>query len=199
MRVEDYIKKINGKVSEATNKTSYRNSIIRRTLITAVIVLTVMIICNLSTKAKNLLNKYIYETNYNFAKINSLYKKYLLDISKKTGLDTKPKPVSGNSLIEYTNYEDYKDGVKLTVSDKYNVKLLESGLVVFIGEKEGYGNSIIIQQSNGIDVLYGNIETNDLKIYDYIEKGNIIGTSNKELYLVFTKDGENLDYKTYIK
>jgi len=192
------MKKINGKNTE-TKEHDYKKSIIRRTLLTTTIILILLIICNLSEPAKKVLNKYIFETNYNFSKINSLYKKYLLDLPKKTLTDGKDKTVSTNKNLEYTSVKDYKDGAELTVSENYNVKMLESGLVVFIGEKEGYGNSIIVQQSNGIDVTYGNVTTTDIKVYDYIEKGSIIGVANEKLYLNFTKDGETLDYKTYIK
>lgn len=74
-----------------------------------------------------------------------------------------------------------------------------SGLVVFIGEKEGYGNTVIIQQANGIDLWYGNIESVNVKLYDYVETGVLIGTTlNDNLYLVYKKDGEVLDYQNYI-
>ena len=175
------MKKINGKNTE-TKEHDYKKSIIRRTLLTTTIILILLTICNLSEPAKKVLNKYIFETNYNFSLT-----------------DGKDKTVSTNKNLEYTSVKDYKDGAELTVSENYNVKMLESGLVVFIGEKEGYGNSIIVQQSNGIDVTYGNVTTTDIKVYDYIEKGSIIGVANEKLYLNFTKDGETLDYKTYIK
>ena len=192
------MKKINKK-NDTKEPTSYKISIIRRTLLTVTIVLILLIICNFSPKAKTLINKYMFETNYNFSKINNLYKKYLLDITKKTGITKDDKPVSSNINIEYTKIKEYKDGAELTISENYGIKLLESGLIVFIGEKEGYGNVVVVQQSNGIDVTYGNIENTDVKIYDYVEKGTIIGTANKKLYLTFEKDGETLDYKTYIK
>ena len=68
-----------------------------------------------------------------------------------------------------------------------------------MGEKEGYGNTVIIEQVNGIDVWYANIKSNDIKMYDYIEKGNLIGEANgKKLYMVFQKQGVYLDYKEYI-
>lgn len=198
MSVEEYMKKIHEKHKEPKEH-SYKISIIRRTLLTTTIILILLITCNLSDKAKNFLNKYIFETNYNFSKINSLYKKYLLDLPKNAIKDNKDKTVSGNKILEYNDINDYKEGAELIVDDNYNVKMLESGLIVFIGEKEEYGNTVIVQQSNGIDVTYGNITTTDIKVYDYIEKGTIIGTANKKLYLNFTKDGETLDYKTYIK
>ncbi len=197
MTKEDYLKRINNNKQE--NKVSYRVSIIRRTLLTVVIVLVVLIICNLSTSTKNIIKKELLERNYNFSKINSLYKKYIANfnpLGKKESGNT--QLVSSSKGIEYSSSEDYLDGVKLNVSEEYPIKLLDSGLVVFIGENEGYGMSVIVQQSNGIDVIYGNVISNDIKVYDYIEKGTIIGTANKYLYLVFQKEGEVLDYKKYI-
>ena len=197
MTKEDYLKRINN--NKQGNKVSYRVSIIRRTLLTVVIVLVVLIICNLSTSTKNIIKKELLERNYNFSKINSLYKKYIANfnpLGKKESGNT--QLVSSSKGIEYSSSEDYLEGVKLNVSEEYPIKLLDSGLVVFIGENEGYGMSVIVQQSNGIDVIYGNVISNDIKVYDYIEKGTIIGTANKYLYLVFQKEGEVLDYKKYI-
>ncbi len=196
MSLEEYMKK-SKKQDNENKKTSYRNSIIKRTLLTATLVLLLLITCNLSEKAKKVINKYIFETNYNFAKINSIYKKYLLDLTNKTKKTV--LPVNKTSNLEYYTATESGSGVELTVGKNYNVKMLESGLVVFIGEKEPYGSVVVIQQSNGIDVIYGNITPNDIKIYDYIEKGTIIGTSNEKLYLEFQKEGESVDYKPYIK
>lgn len=191
MKVEEYLKNKNN-----SNKSNYRNSLIRRTLLTCVLVLIVLIISNFKLSWKDYLNKYIFETNYNFAKINSLYKKYLMSIKPNSKKD---KQVSKNELLEYTSAKKSENGVVLTVDENYNVKMLESGLVVYIGEKDGYKNAIVVQQSNGIDVTYGGVEISDIKVYDYIEKGTIIGLASKELYLSFNKEGEVLDYKTYIK
>ena len=48
-------------------------------------------------------------------------------------------------------------------------------------------------------LMYANIKSNDIKMYDYIEKGNLIGEANgKKLYMVFQKQGVYLDYKEYI-
>ena len=38
-----------------------------------------------------------------------------------------------------------------------------------------------------------------MKLYDYIEKGSLIGEAKDEkIYLVFSKEGKYLDYKKYI-
>ena len=65
--------------------------------------------------------------------------------------------------------------------------LSDSGIITFIGEKEGYNNTIIVQQSNGYYAWYGNV-TEKVKLYDYVEKGTVIGTATDEYYYVLLKD-----------
>ena len=71
-------------------------------------------------------------------------------------------------------------------------------MVVFIGNKENYGKTIIIEDLDGVDYWYGNISSTSLKLYDYVEKGNPVGEVKKDLYLVFSKDGKYLNYEEYI-
>ena len=193
MKIEDYLK-----TQSNNNATTYFSKLIKRVLLTTIIVLSALIACNLNDDVKSFINENVYGTNYNFSKINTLYKKYFLDI-KSNAEDKVTNLVSKNNILDYTEMEEYKDGVLLTVSDKYPVKMLESGLIVFIGEREGM-NAVIVQQSNGIDVIYGNIDAKDIKVYDYIEKGTIIGeTKENKLYLAFYKDRKALSYEPYIK
>ena len=97
------------------------------------------------------------------------------------------------------NYEPFKDGVSINIATDESINSIDSGIVVFMGEKEGYGNTLIIQQSNGVDVWYGNMETFNVNLYDYVSKGLSLGTSSNNLYLVFQKNEEFLDYKEFIK
>ena len=79
------------------------------------------------------------------------------------------------------------------------VPAIESGVVVFLGQKEEYGQTIIVEQINGVEVFYSNVEPVELKLYDYIEKGKLLGeVKGKKLYMVFSKDGKYLNYKDYI-
>ena len=76
---------------------------------------------------------------------------------------------------------------------------LESGIVVYIGDKDNYGHTIIIQQVNGIDLWYVGVNNSNLKLYDYIEKGSLIGEAlSNDIYLVYKKDGKVLNYEDYI-
>ena len=134
-------------------------------------------------------------------KVNKLFSKILVSIIMlpvKNIFKEETKAVFKENLV-YSNNEKYLDGVKLSVTENYLIPVIESGMVVFIGEKEGYGNTVIIQQINGIDTWYGNVNTTNVKLYEYIEKGSLLGEGSNNLYLVFKKDGEVLDYNEYIK
>ena len=89
--------------------------------------------------------------------------------------------------------------MKLTVEDNYLVPVLESGVIIYIGEKDELGNTIIVEQIDGIETIYSNINISDYKLYDYVEKGDLIGnTLSKKLILQFQKNGEYLDYQKII-
>ena len=99
----------------------------------------------------------------------------------------------------YESANLYKDGVALKVTPHYLIPILENGIVIYIGEKEGYGNTIVIQQENGIEVWYSNVLTSNIEMYDYVSSGSFVGEVNGDtLYLLFQKDGKYLDYKEYI-
>ena len=86
----------------------------------------------------------------------------------------------------------------MSVSDNYLVPSISDGLVVFIGEKEGYGNTVIVEGSDGVDTWYSNMSDVSVSLYQYISNGSFIGNCSKNLYLVFKKDGNVIDYKKYI-
>lgn len=178
-------------------KKTIKNTI-TKTLITIIIFLIGMILVKQNPKNKILIQENIYENSLKFTKAKQLYEKYFGSIFSIDNLIYEDVPVF-NEQITYTEKHAYKDGVALTVQSKYMVPSLESGIVVYIGEKENYGQTIIIEQTNGIDVFYSNITTTNINLYDYIEKGDYVGeTLSDKLYLVFQKNGVVLNYNDYI-
>lgn len=164
-----------------------------------IIMLTIisLILLKNNVKFKEKFYHEIYEKNFSFSKINSLYKeKFGTPIPFSNLIKSKIEPTF-NETLSYTSKEKYKDGVALTVSENYLVPSIDGGIIIFKGEKEGYGSVVIVEEENGVEVWYGNI-TSDLKIYDYIEKGTLVGEANGKLYMVFKKDGEILNYEDYI-
>lgn len=191
MNTRKYVKK------KLVLKKSVRN-FITRVLIVVIIFLVGMILVKSNSKAKNSILKQVYDTNFKFTKAKEIYQKYFGNILSIDKLALEDKQVFQEELT-YQKSKSYLDGVKLQVNDNYMVPALESGIVIFMGEKEGYGNTIVIEQIDGIDVYYSNISSDGIKLYDYVEKGKLLGEAeDNQLYLVFQKDGSFLDYKKYI-
>lgn len=195
---QKYIDKITKK--ERTNisptKKYFKNLIIR-VLIVTVIFLSLAIVCKSDSSLKTKIYDYINSENISFTKIKSLYDKYLggvLPLKK----DGNTEEVF-NETLKYDSISIYHDGVKLSVGDNYLVPSMKEGMVVFIGDKDNYGNTIIIEDLSGVDIWYGNVSNTSLKLYDYVEEGTLLGEANKELFMVFSKDDKYLDYEEYLK
>lgn len=177
----------------------YLRSLILRSLTVIVLFLILAIISKSSQTYKNLIVTNLYEKQITFTKVKNLYTKYLGGIVPLDKITTEVTPVF-NEKLEYTNNSIYHDGVKLEVINNYLVPIIEEGMVVYIGEKENYGNVVIIEGIDGIDIWYGNMETTTVELYDYVEKSTYLGqTKDNILYLVYSKEGQFLDYKKYLK
>lgn len=171
-----------------------------RFLVCIIITLLCLILLKKNPSWKSSFYKYVFEQNFRFASINQIYQKYFgSPIPFFEQFIEEPTKAVFHEELTYKEEKKYQDGVKLTVDHDLLIPSLESGIVVFIGEKEGYGNTLIIQQANGVDCWYGNIKNLSVKLYDYVEQGSALGEANgKNLFLVFKKDGSVLDYKQYI-
>lgn len=165
-------------------------------LIIIFLLLGVLFKSNISIKDK--LYSFISKDDISFTKIKGIYNKYLGGvIPLKKEIDTEKV---FNENLKYNKYSPYQDGGLLEVTEKYLVPSLSEGMVVFIGEKEYYGNTIIIEDLKGIEYWYGNIGNTSLKIYDYIEKGSYIGeVKDNKLYFVVSSEDKFLNYEDYIK
>ena len=179
-------------------KLKYAKNLISRVLITVIFVLGSIIFTNISEDNKALYQKYVLEDSLEFTKINELYQSVFgdVDIAKQDN-NTDSEVVFGD--VSYTNIEPFKNGVKLTVGMNEAISVITSGIVVFIGEKDDLGNTVIIQGNDGVDIWYSNITDTDIKVYDYLESGNILGTSNSDdIYITISKDGEFMSYEEYM-
>jgi len=187
------------KKTKAKEKPSRFSRYLSRFLVLVVITLVTLITLKSNPDLRNKVYKTVFQNNMSFAKINEVYKKYFgssLPLADNVTADT--QLVSAEKL-EYSDISKYKDGAKLTVKENYVVPAMDSGLIIFAGEKDSYGNTIIIQRPDNIEVWYANLKEVNVSLYDYIKKGEILGeTKDKTLYMVFTKEGKALDYQKYI-
>lgn len=163
-------------------------------LITIIIVLVCLIFIKKDIKFKTNFYKKIYEDSFDFGYVNKLYQQYLGNVFPLTIFNNTKSVFDEKIIIE--EQEKYLDGVKIKPKSNL-IPSIKEGLVIYIGDKEDYGNTVIVSGSDGIDIWYSNINNINVKLYDYIDKGTLIGESN-ELILVYKKDGEVLDYNDYI-
>ncbi|MDD2434995.1 MAG: M23 family metallopeptidase [Bacilli bacterium] len=196
--IRNQIKNKSIKKSTSIKMPNYFIKSLNKVLVVIVITLMMLIALKSNTNFKTLFYKEVYDTHFSFATVNHLYQTYFGSSLPFKDFFENSKPVFSEKL-SYTETSVYKDGVKLTVSKNYLVPNQLSGLVVFIGEKEGYGPTIVIQQVNGVDLWYANVNNVSVKLYDYVEQGELLGTTiDNSLYLVYKKDGVVLNYEDYL-
>lgn len=185
--------------SDTSPKTSYLKNLLSRTLITVILVLISIIFVNGSDKNLNAYKEKILNKTFLFAPFKDWYQKNFGEVIPLKLETEKTETVFDNELI-YSNIEPYENGFSLAVEQNALINNITSGIVAYIGEKENYGNTLIVQGIDGVDIWYGNITNTDLTLYDYVEKNTILGEAKTEnIYLVLNKDGEYLNYEEYIK
>lgn len=187
-------KKNNNSNSDTLKKILINLSI--KSMVVIVVLVSLAILYKGSSSLKADISNYFFSENVSFTKIKKIYNKYLgglLPLKKDDDITA-----VFDEKLQFSDSSIYYDGVKLLVSDNYLVPTLDEGMVVFVGDKENYGKTIIIENLDGIYFWYGNITSTSLKLYDYVEKGSLIGEVNNDLYMVFSKDGKYLNYEEYI-
>lgn len=137
---------------------------------------------------KKLFSDYVLNNNISFSKFRSYYDKYFKGnkVSKEDNTD-----MLVNNVMEY----EYIDGRYKYLDEDVNV--IQSGIVVYVGEKDDLGKTVIVQGIDGIDVWYSNLSNVDVSLYDYVSNGDIIGISNEYYLVSLLKDGTLISYDEY--
>ena len=200
MDIDEIRNEIKNKKRKKVTIIKKSSRILNRFLLTIIITLITLISLKSNSKLRTVFYEKVYNKSFSFATINKLFKdKFGSPIPFSDVIEKKETKEVFNEKLAYKEKSKYLDGVKLTVSKNYLVPTLENGIIVFIGEKEDYGNTVIIEQVDGIDVWYSNINVSNVKLYDYLDKGSFIGeVKDNNLYMVFKKEGKVLNYENYI-
>lgn len=174
----------------------YIRGFISRCLICIILFLLISIVCNFSDNNLLWFKNNIYNTSIDFSFFNKLYEKY---IDKYMPFDVYEEKLVMSDELVYESKEKFLNGVSLKVGSNYNFYSLCGGIVVYIGEKEGLGNTVIIQGTDGVDYWYSNLDNLSINLYDYIESDVLLGVSKNEyVYLTFVRNGEYIDYEEFI-
>ncbi len=192
--MDDYLKKFKNK-RRVDNKASFNyKGLLSKFLLAIIFFLVSIIYTNISDKNLLLYKDYVLTESLPFTKIKGWYEELFGEVLPS---DNNNQMVFDGKLV-FKSIEDYYDGEKLTLNTNTLINNVSSGIVVFIGEKDNYNNTVIIQGIDGVDVWYGNLQNVSVKLYDYVEKNTVIGeTIDDKLYLVLKKDNNYLKYEDY--
>ncbi|WP_415815056.1 peptidoglycan DD-metalloendopeptidase family protein [Mesobacillus thioparans] len=132
--------------------------------------------------------KHTMEQEFQFAAVSDWYenqfgKPLALLPAKNTGGDSETEvgsdsqyalPASGKIL------EDFGDNgqrIMIETGKGAGVEAMNEGLVHFVGMKEGFGKTVIVQHGDKSETWYGNLDKIDVNLYEYISKGAKVGTA----------------------
>lgn len=189
----------NKKKSFKDNKIKLRNNkklskYLTKFLLAIIFFLISVIFTNISDKNLLFYKEHVFTESLPFTKIKGWYEDLFGEVLPK---EDNTATVFNGKLV-YKSIENYESGEKLVVNANSLVNNLTSGIVVYSGDKDNYGNTVIIQGIDGVDIWYGNLENVSVNLYDYIEAGTVIGqTKDENLYLVIKKDNEYIKYENY--
>lgn len=200
-RFEMYKKKLknsNNKDKKESALSSFLFRALIKSLIIIVIFLASLIFIRQSDSNKNWFKKVVYNNSLSFAKIYSVYNKYLGDALPFKNIFKDNTKVVSDDKITYREIIKEADGYILMVSNDFMLSSLKSGIVIEKKQDETYNNVIKIQDKNGLNITYGYLEEVEVDLYDYVEKGELLGKTSGKLYLIFEKDGKYLSYEEYL-
>ena len=172
------------KNKRSSNGKNILKKLLNKLFTVIIFTMLIIIISNYYPKFRTFLTDKVLNSTFDFSIVNKF-------INKTTSI-FKTEEVKPVTKIIDEKSEKYLDGIKYNIGENEDVILKDSGIVTFIGKKDGYNNTIIVQQSNGYYAWYGNVKES-IKLYDYVESGSKIGSASKEYYYVLLKDDKPID------
>lgn len=170
-----------------------------KTLMCICLFLGLGIICKLDSNYKDSIQRNLYQEYLDFSNIKAFYDKYLGGVFPIEDVYNGRLQDVFNENLVYKSATAYEDGVMLSVDYNYLVPAINGGIVVYIGEKEKYGNVVIVEGDNDIDIWYGNLCNTMVKIYDGVSSGSYLGEAcDNKVYVVYTKKNQFLNYEEYL-
>lgn len=169
-----------------------------KSLICIILFLIVGIVCKKNIEYHEFIQSKVYEDSISFSEFKQFYNRYLGGIFPIENISDADTEYVFDEKLVYKNLISYEEGIALKVDYHYLVPNLEEGIVVYIGEKDQYGNVVMVENKDNVDIWYGNICNSLVKLYDNVKIGDYLGEAcDDSIYLVYTKDNQYLDYRDY--
>lgn len=104
-------------------------------------------------------------------------------------------PTKGDIYLPFTTE---RKGMVLRLTNDAEVQVVRDGWVAFVGNKEGLGNTVIVEHEDGSESWYGFLIKPSIKAKEVVKKGDVLGkTAEKHgqhfLYFAIHKQNTWLD------
>ncbi|QHA92755.1 M23 family metallopeptidase [Bacillus sp. N1-1] len=87
-------------------------------------------------------------------------------------------PASGKVL---ENFETTGKGIMVETVLSSGVEAIDAGVVTYAGDKEGIGQTVVLQHTDGSESWYGMLDSIDVSLYDFVQTKDQLGSvSNSE-------------------
>ncbi len=91
-----------------------------------------------------------------------------------------PLSGSGGAITNHFGWEDDKAsgerrwnaGIRIAAPEQTPVRAVLDGTVVYAGQREGYGHTVVLEHKNGFRSYYSNLESENLKVGDKVAHGS---------------------------
>ncbi len=112
----------------------------------------------------------------------------------------------GRRTDPFSGKKGFHHGVDIAGKKGSKVRTIASGVVVFSGKKNGYGNVIEILHANGYTTMYGHNSKNLVKLGALVSKGDIIGlmgstgrSTGPHVHFEIARNGKSINPKKFLK
>ena len=139
MHIND-ITTISHKKNNNSNKNRYINNLVTRILLSIILFISIAIYVKYNSYNSKYIKKYFFTDSIKFTKINNWYQNKIGKLIPSKSLNN--SMVFSNDDIKTNDYENYLNGVKINETIGNPIPILYGGIVVFIGEKDGYNNTV---------------------------------------------------------
>jgi stage IV sporulation protein FA len=173
-------------VEQQGKKIMNHSTFLFRSLLSAVIVLGLAIILKsnspIASEVRTGLSK-VYNSEFQFASIQKWYEDrfgspiaFLPQLNnKKETVDSVDYgvPATGKVLQSFKT-----DGQGILIQTELNQKVeaIDGGNVIFVGEKDDLGQTVIVQHADGSESWYGKLSSTNVKYMERVDSKKVLGT-----------------------
>src|SRR5690606_26967595 len=122
-----------------------------------------------------------------------------------TGTGQFAYPVSNHRLSSKYGSRWGRNHTGIDLTGNKNIKAADAGEVEFVGTKNGYGKTIIINHKNGFKTLYGHLNSYSVSKGDKVDTGDKIGvmgntgrSTGVHLHFEIIKNGKHVNPLSYL-